>query len=91
MRIQKSEELSKLANAANITEDQLSEALINELRNREMVCDDEANYGSKLLYCFNPDTSVSDVVGLLNSLGIEDVRSKHINWLLFLKIIGDGD
>lgn len=91
MRIQESKELSSMAIFVNMTEDDLSEALINELVSRELVCDDEANYGSELLDCLEPDTSVSDVVGVLNNIGINDVRSKHINHLLSMIIIGDGE
>lgn len=91
MRIQESKYLSNLAKEANMTEEKLSEALINELVNRELICDDEANYGNWLFECLKPDTQVSDVVGVLNSVGIEDVRSKHITWLVSSKIIGDGD
>lgn len=91
MRIQESKELSCLAKAANMTEDQLSEALIDELVNRGMVSDDEANYGNKLLECFESDTTLTDVVGVLNSIGINDVKSEHINPLLYMIIIGDGE
>ena len=91
MRIQESKELSSMAKFVNMTEDKLSEALINELISRGMVCDDEANYGSELLDCLEPDTFVSDVVNVLNSIGIKDVKSKHINHLLSMVIIGDGE
>lgn len=91
MRIKESKYLSSLAKEANMTEDQLSKALINELVNRELVSDDVSNYGNLLLECFEPDIQVSDVVGLLNSIGIKDVKSNHITWLVFMKIIGDGD
>lgn len=91
MRIKESKYLSSLAKEANMTEEQLSKALINELVSRELICDDVANYGNLLLECFEPDIQVSDVVGLLNSIGIKDVKSNHITWLVFMKIIGDGD
>ena len=91
MRIQESKELSSMAKFVNMTEDKLSEALINELISRGMVCDDEANYGSELLDCLEPDTFVSDVVNVLNNVGIKDVKSKHINHLLSMIIIGDGE
>ena len=91
MRIQKSKYLSSMAKFVNRTEDKLSEALINELISRGMVCDDEANYGSELLDCLEPDTSVSDVVNVLNNVGIKDVKSKHINHLLSMIIIGDDE
>jgi predicted RNA-binding Zn-ribbon protein involved in translation (DUF1610 family) len=91
MRIKESKYLSSLANEVNMTEKQLSETLVNELVNRELVSDDVANYGNLLLECFEPDIQVSDVVGLLNSIGIKDVKSKHITWLVFMKIIGDGE
>ena len=91
MRIKESKYLSSLAKEANMTEEQLSKALINELVSRELICDDEANYGNWLCDSLEPDTSVSDVVGVLNSIGIKDVKSKHIMWLMFMKIIGDGE
>ena len=91
MRIQESKYLSSLAKAVNMTEDKLSEALIDELISRGMVCDDEANYGNKLLECFEPDTTLTDVVNVLNSIGIQDVKSEHINPLLYMIIIGDGE
>jgi len=91
MRIKESKYLSSLAKEANMTEDQLSETLINELVSRELISDDEANYGSELLDCLEPDTSVSDVVNVLNNVGIKDVKSKHINHLLSMIIIGDGE
>ena len=91
MRIKESKYLSTLAKLANMTEEKLSETLINELVERKLISDDEANYGSKLIFCLEPDTSVSDVVGVLNSVGINDVRSKHVTWLVFTKIIGDGE
>ena len=91
MRIKESKYLSRLAKEANMTEKQLSETLVNELVNRKLVSDDVTNYGNLLLDCFDPDIQVSDVVGLLNSIGIKDVKSKHITWLAFMKIIGDGD
>lgn len=91
MRIQESKYLSSMAKEANMTEEKLSEALINELVSRELICDDEANYGNWLCYSLEPDTSVSDVVGVLNSIGINDVRYKHFKCLLLMKIIGDGE
>ena len=91
MRIQESKHLSSLAKEANMTEEKLSEALTNELVNRGLVSDDVANYGNWLCDSLEPDTSVSDVVGVLNSIGINDVRSKHVKCFLFLKIIGDGE
>ena len=91
MRIQESKYLSSLAKEVNMTEEQLSKALINELVSRGLVSDDVANYGNWLFECLEPDTQVSDVVGVLNSVGIEDVKSKHITWLVSAKIIGDGE
>lgn len=91
MRIKESKYLSTLAKLANMTEEKLSETLINELVERKLISDDEANYGNWLTDCLEPDTSVSDVVGVLNSIGINDVRSKHINHLLSMVIIGDGE
>lgn len=91
MRIQESKYLSSLAKEVNMTEEQISKALINELVSRKLICGDEANYGNWLFECLEPDTQVSDVVGVLNSVGIEDVKSKHITWLVSTKIIGDGE
>lgn len=91
MRIKESKYLSTLAKLANMTEEKLSETLINELVERKLISNDEANYGNWLTDCLEPDTSVSDVVGVLNSIGINDVRSKHINHLLSMVIIGDGE
>jgi hypothetical protein len=51
MRIKESKYLSSLAKEANMTEEQLSKALINELVSRELICDDEANYGNWLPDC----------------------------------------
>jgi hypothetical protein len=91
MRIKESKYLSSLAKEANMTEEELSKALINELVSRELICDDEANYGNWLPDCLDPDTSVSDIAGVFNGIGINDIESKHIECFLVLKIIGDGE
>ena len=91
MRIQESKELSSMAKFVNMTEDKLSEALINELVERKLISDDEANYGNWLTECLDPDMSVSDLVGVFNGIGINDIKSKHIECFLVLKIIGDGE
>ena len=91
MRIQESKCLSSLAKEANMTEDQLSETLINDLVERKLISDDEANYGNCLTDCLEPDTSVSDIAGVFNGIGINDIKSKHIECFLVLKIIGDGE
>lgn len=87
--IRHADELTFLANELHLTEKDAAELIINRLEDIGICTSCHMGDTIKdIAYC--ADLTVSDVVSVLNG-NTPSVKSKHIDRLLNLVVIGDGD
>ena len=84
MRIKESEQLKMLATESGKTANQVSETIVTELINKQIIEDISDNWGFPVADCYERDVTVVEI-------GISPVRSVHLDALLECVLIGDDD
>ena len=91
MKLKGKKHLELLAKKAGIQVEQVEKQIINELIKNGIIEENTDNYGYSVFDCINRDIAVSDLIKLLNSIGIKNVTCIHLDALFSLTIIGNGD
>ena len=91
MKIKESDNLEKLAEAANKPAGKVAERIIEELLQRGIIEDDPCLWGQSLEDIYCRDVAVSEMLQVLHAAGIEDIKSGCFDALLDLVVMGDGD
>ena len=91
MKIRQSKELSLLAKLTNKSENEIGEKIISELLKNGMIYDEPLNWGCQIIECIDCDVPISEIVKIINIIGIENVKSEHFDALMNLTLIGHGD
>lgn len=87
MKIKESKELLFIAKSAHKTVEDVSNELINSMLVRELINED--SYGGKLLDCISRDVRLSEIVHILQDVGIDNVDYRHYESLCDCELIGD--
>lgn len=94
MKIYKNDKLEMLAEAAGRSADEVSTILVAELVSAGIVPDGSEAFATTIeshwmdWFC---EKTVEEVVGILRKVGIRVVTCHHINALLGLRFMGEGD
>lgn len=91
MKIKESEQLKMLATESGKTANQVSETIVTELINKQIIEDISDNWGFPVADCYERDVTVVEMVDVIRAIGISPVRSVHLNALLECVLIGDDD
>ena len=91
MRIKESENLKTLATLSGKTANQVSETIVTELINKQIIENISDNWGFPVADCYERDVTVSEFAGVIRSIGIAVVRSEYLDALLECILIGSGD
>lgn len=91
MKIKESEQLKMLATESGKTANQVSETIVTELINKQIIEDISDNWGCPVADCYERDVTVVEMVDVIRAIGISPVRSVHLDALLECVLIGDDD
>lgn len=91
MIIKESEQLNKLATASGQKPNKVSETIVTELINKGIIKDINDNWGCPVADCYERDITVAEMAGVIRAIGINPVRSEHLDALLECVLIGDDD
>lgn len=91
MKIKESEQLKMLATESGKTANQVSETIVTELINKQIIEDISDNWGVPVADCYERDVTVVEMVDVIRAIGISPVRSVHLDALLECVLIGDDD
>lgn len=91
MKIKESEQLKMLATESGKTANQVSETIVTELINKQIIEDISDNWGFPVADCYERDVTVVEMVDVIRAIGISSVRSVHLDALLECVLIGDDD
>lgn len=80
-----------LATESGKTANQVSETIITELINKQIIEDISDNWGFPVADCYERDVTVVEMVDVIRAIGISPVRSVHLDALLECVLIGDDD
>lgn len=91
MRIAESEQLKTLATVSGKTAKQVSDVIVLELLNKKIIENTPDNWGCPIADCYERDITVVEIAGVIRAIGIDVVKSAHLDALLECVLIGDGD
>lgn len=91
MNIRKDKSLNILANASGKKATEVELTIVSQLIQKGIIQDEPDYWGYKLLDCIESDVAVTDIVAIINTIGIPVVRSEHVEALLSLILIGNGE
>lgn len=91
MKIKESEQLKMLATESGKTANQVSETIVTELINKQIIENISDNWGFPVADCYERDVTVVEMVDVIRAIGIYPVRSVHLDALLECVLIGDDD
>ena len=91
MKIKESEQLKMLATESGKTANQVSETIVTELINKQIIENISDNWGFPVADCYERDVFVVEMVDVIRAIGISPVRSVHLDALLECVLIGDDD
>ena len=91
MRISDSKQLNALATVSGKTAKQVSDIIVSELLNKKIIEDTPDNWGYPIAECYDRDITVTEIAGVIRAIGIDVVKSAHLDELLECVLIGDGD
>gem|GEM_PF-6859859 len=80
-----------LATENGKTANQVSETIVTELINKQIIEDISDNWGFPVADCYERDVTVVEMVDVIRAIGISPVRSVHLDALLECVLIGDDD
>lgn len=79
-----------LATESGKTANQVSETIVTELINKQIIENISDNWGFPFADCYERDVTVVEMVDVIRAIGISPVRSVHLDALLECVLIGDG-
>ena len=91
MKIKESDLLNRLATDSGKTANQVSETIVTELINKQIIENISDNWGFPVADCYERDVTVVEMVDVIRAIGIYPVRSVHLDALLECVLIGDDD
>jgi hypothetical protein len=91
MKIKESEQLKMLATESGKTANQVSETIVTELINKQIIENISDNWGFPVADCYERDVTVVEMVDVIRAIGISPIRSVHLDALLECVLIGDDD
>lgn len=91
MRISDSKQLNALATVSGKTAKQVSDIIVSELLNKKIIADTSDNWGCPVVDCYDRDITVIEIAEVIRAIGIDVVKSMHLDALLECVLIGDGD
>lgn len=92
MRLKKDDNLAYIAKCANRPIEELSHNIVTTLWEHGAVCDDEENYGCRLIDCIESEFSIFGILDLLMAVtGLEDITCDMFKTICDCTIMGDGD
>lgn len=80
-----------LATESGKTANQVSETIVTELINKQIIENISDNWGFPVADCYERDVTVVEMVDVIRAIGIYPVRSVHLDALLECVLIGDDD
>lgn len=91
MRVKESKELNELATLSGKPAKQVSDIIVSELLNKKIIEETPDNWGCPISDCYERDITVVEIAGVIRAIGINVVKSVHLDALLECVLIGDGD
>lgn len=91
MKIIESDVLKELATQSGATANELSSKLISELIRKQIIEDVSDIYGNTIADAINRDITIMEIIDVIRAIGIDIVKSVHLDALLECILIGDGD
>lgn len=80
-----------LATESGKTANQVSETIVTELINKQIIENISDNWGFPVADCYERDVTVVEMVDVIRAIGISPVRSVHLDAFLNLVLVGKGD
>lgn len=91
MRVKESKELNELATLSGKPAKQVFDIIVSELLNKKIIEETPDNWGCPISDCYERDITVVEIAGVIRAIGINVVKSVHLDALLECVLIGDGD
>lgn len=90
MKIKNNKELALLASVSKQSAESLSDKIVSELINGNIIITNRINWGEPIANCTGPEVKMSDIAGIMERAGIAG-KSTHFSEFIRLIVMGDGD